>query len=178
MQFTINLATKSYINQKQLTWGVVLGSIVLLFFFFVNIKIFVFNAGEIDRLTKLEAASAARLGATGRAVTEEEYARLLLSIKQANGIIERKAFNWLALLDRLESVVPEGVSLSTVEPGVNDKTLKLSGTALRFNNLRQFMEQLETSMVFPDVFLLDQGETKTSENQKGTTFNITCRYTL
>ncbi len=178
MQFTINLATKTYINQKQLTWALAAGSIVLLFFLLINIKIFDFNAGEIHRLTKIEADSAAKHVATRRTVTEEEYTRLLASIKQANGIIERKAFNWLILLDRLESVVPAGVSLSAVEPGVKEQTLKLSGTALHFKNLRQFMENLEASMFFTDVFLLDQGEAKASENQKGTTFNITCTYTL
>jgi type IV pilus assembly protein PilN len=178
MQFTINLATKSYINQKQLYMALTACSIVLLFFLFVNIKIFAFNAAEISRLTKNEADSAAKHGASGRAVTEEEYSRLLASIKQANGIIEKKTFNWLSLLDRLESVVPEGVSLSAVEPGVKDKSLKLSGTALHFKNLRQFMENLEASVFFPNVFLLDQGEDKTSGPQKGTTFNITCRYAL
>jgi type IV pilus assembly protein PilN len=178
MRFTINLATKTYINQKKLTLVLSACIIVLSFFLFVNLKIFTFNHAEISRLSNIEASLAAKQGTRGRTVPEKDYVKLLSSIKLANGIIERKAYSWIDLLDRLESVVPEGVSLTAVEPGVKEKTLNLSGAALHFKNLRLFMENLEASKFFYDVYLLKQDELKTAENQKGIAFTITCRFAL
>jgi len=178
MQFTINLATKTYINQKKLTYALAAGIIFLIFCLIINICIFAFNAGEITRLSKLQSASEAKRRTPGRAITQKEYEKLLASIKLANGLIEKKAFNWIGFLDGLESIVPEGVTLTTVEPGVKEQTLKLSGAVANFKNLRHFMENLEESKNFSDVFLLDQKEFKTAENQKGTSFTITCRFTL
>jgi type IV pilus assembly protein PilN len=178
MQFTINLATKTYINQKKLTYAVTAGIIFLLFCLLINISIFAYNAAEISRLGKLESASEAKRKTPGRAVTQKEYDKLLESIKMANGLIEKKAFNWIGFLDGLESIVPNGVSLSAVEPKVKEKTLKLTGAVVNFKDLRVFMENLEGSKNFSDVFLLDQKEFKTVENQKGISFTINCKFTL
>lgn len=166
MQFTINLATKTYINQKKLTYALSAGIIFLLFCLIINISIFAFNAAEITRLSKLQSASEAKRRTSGRTITQKEYEQLLASIKLANGLIEKKAFNWIGFLDGLESIVPEGVTLTTVEPGVKEKTLKLSGAVTNFKNLRHFMENLEESKNFSEVFLLDQKEFKAAENQR------------
>jgi type IV pilus assembly protein PilN len=176
MQFTINLATKTYINQKKLTLVISACIIVLLFFLFINIRIFAFNAGEITRLSNADAALEAKHKIPGRAVSEKEYTELLASVKQANGIIERKAFNWIGLLDNLENVVPEGVAFSAVEPNVKERTLKLSGVAANFKNLQNLMENLERSSYFSNVFLLNQNVFSAAENQKGISFNITCKF--
>lgn len=176
MQFTINLATKTYINPKKLTLTISACIIVLLFFLFINISIFVFNIGEITRFNNAAVDLEAKHKTPARAVTENEYAKLLASIKQANGIIERRAFNWIGLLDRLESVVPEGVTLSAVEPNVKEKTLKLSGAALNFKSLQRLMENIEGSSFFSDVYLLNQNEFSAVENIKGISFNITCKF--
>jgi type IV pilus assembly protein PilN len=178
MQFTINLATKTYINQKKLTYALAAGIIFLLFCLILNLSIFAFNAGEITRLKKLQAASEAKQQTPKRTVSQKEYEKLLASIKLANGLIEKKAFNWIGFLDRLESVVPEGVMLTSVDPGVKEQTLKLTGAVVNFKNLKRFMENLEESNSFSEVFLLDQKELKAAEDQTGTSFTITCRFTL
>jgi len=178
MRFTINLATKTYINQKKLTYALSAGIIFLIFCLTINISIFAYNTAEISRLNKLQSASEAKRKLPGRTITKQEYEKLLASIKLANGLIEKKAFNWIGFLDRLESVVPEGVTLTSVDPGVKEQTLKLSGAVANFKNLRNFMENLEESKNFSKVYLLDQKEFKTAENQKGISFTITCSFTL
>ena len=178
MQFTINLATKTYINQKKLTYALSAGIIFLIFCLIVSLSIFAFNATEIKRLSKLQSASEVKGRTPGRAISQKEYETLLASIKLANGLIEKKAFNWIGFLDGLESIVPEGVSLTAVEPDVKERTLKLSGAVANFKNLRHLMENLEESKNFSEVFLLNQKEFKTAENQTGISFTISGKFKL
>ena len=79
------------------------------------------------------------------------------------------------LLDNLEAVVPEGVAISVIEPDLKKQMLKLSGAATNFNNVRQFVENLESSNFFTSVFLENQAEIKVGQSQKGTSFTISCK---
>ena len=71
---------------------------------------------EIQRYNSEIAGLDQRLKVVTKGVSEKEYKALLSRIAFANNIIDKKRYNWLALLDKLEQVVPEGVAISSVEP--------------------------------------------------------------
>ena len=100
---------------------------------------------------------------------------MLGKIDFANSIIDKKMYNWLDLLDKLEKVVPEGIAISSVEPDPKGQSLKLSGIGRNFTKLRVFMEKLEESNYVTDVYLTSQGRSRLSDDMQGVTFNITCR---
>jgi type IV pilus assembly protein PilN len=177
MLFKINLATRIYINTKLLKLCT-LGVIVLgLFFIFLNITTISTRAGEIKSLSTRLAGMDVRLKDVGKSVSEKEYKAVLTKIDFANAIIEKKMFNWLALLDSLERVVPEGVAISSIEPDPKSQTLKLAGVGRSFRNLRIFMENLEDSKYFTDVYLTSQGYEKLIDTTQGVNFSLTCKVT-
>lgn len=172
MRFDINLATKQYINTRQLNLVVAVAVMLLGGMLVSNLAAFTSASSEIDRLTADLAGHAPK---DAKNVSPQEYQALLGKIGFANTIIARKSYDWLALLDQLEGVVPDGVSLSSLDPDPKGGDLKITGVALNFKALRTFVEQLESSSYFKEVYLVSQAENKVSVSQKGTTFSITCK---
>jgi type IV pilus assembly protein PilN len=178
MQFKINLATKTYINKKKVNTALAATIGVLLLLFLVQIKIYFRDAGEISRISSLKTAQEARFRKNVPEFTEKDYVKLTDDIKFCNGIIEKKTYDWVVLLDRLESVVPDGLALSSLEPDSKEHTLKLTGNSLNFGVMRHFMENLEASDFFSDVYLYKQDVTEKEDKQKLISFTISCKYKL
>ena len=176
MRLTINLATRIYINTRRLNLFIAGAATLLTLLLLFNISKVVTDFTEMHRLTKETAALEGKTrGAQSAVVPEKEYKALLARIGFANGIIEKKAFNWLALLDKLEGVVPDGIALASIEPNPKDSVLKLAGIAKSFGSLRKFMENLEDSQYFTGIYLVSQAETQVSAGQKGINFTITAK---
>jgi type IV pilus assembly protein PilN len=172
MRLNINLATRTYIDSARLNIALLMIALVLLGSLFFNVRAVASKAGEIDRVThELSALS----GKSKGEVAEKDFQALLGQINAANSIITRKTYNWLTLLDKLETVVPDGVSITSIQPETKNAGVKLNGVAGNFSGLRRFVENLEETKYFTDVYLLAQSDTKVGESQSGMTFNITCK---
>ncbi len=178
MQFKTNLATRTYIDKKKLGSALLGSMVVLILLLLVQIKISAFNAGEISRLNAIKVSAESRSKKNRIDISDKDYKKLTGDIKFANGILERKSFDWVGLLNKLEGVVPEGLTLSSVQPNSGDKSLRLSGVSINFITLRRFMENLENSSYFTDVFLYNQNEAKAAGSPKALTFNISCRFVI
>lgn len=177
MQFKINLATRTYIDKKKLDGALAATLILLAFLLLVQIKICAFNADEISRLDSTLTSAETRKGKGSETVfSEHDYTALLTEIAFANSIIERKAFGWISLLNRLESVVPDGVTLSSVEPDNKERSLSLSGGSASFKKIQLFMENLEDSHYFHEIYLLKQDQSKEADMQRSISFTITCKF--
>ena len=178
MRLTINLATRIYINMKRLNFfiaGVLVLLTLLLLFNAIKITSGFKEKGRLSHgITVLEGKTRKMKSAE---VPEKQYQSLLSSIRFANGIIERKTFDWLMLFDRLESVVPDGIAISSIDPSPKDNGLKLAGMAKSFGNLRKFVENLEESKFFTEVYLVSQSEAQGPDGRNATGFNITCKAT-
>ena len=175
MRFTLNLATRTYINSRQvnLILGIVGG--VLLVVLVGLSSLVVMNRAEQQKLETDLAAVEARIKASGKGVSEKEYLALLGKIKVVNVIIQRKSFNWLGFLNWLEVVVPDGVMVTSLEPSLKEGKLTISGVARNFQIMRNFLENLEDSKFFTDIYLLSQSEAKVDETQKGVSFSVSCK---
>lgn len=175
MRFTTNLATRIYINARLLKVYSVAAVVLLVFFLIINIGNISAKVDETKRLTNEIAELDEKFKTAGKGVSEKEYRALLDRVGFANGVIERKTYNWLELLDRLEQVVPAGVAVSSVDPDPKKQVLKLAGVARSFKNLRIFMENLEDSEFFTDVYLTSHAEAKLDDNAQGISFSLTCK---
>ena len=161
MLFRINLATKIYINTRLLKLCSIAAVLLLVSFLFLNVTNIAAKAGEMKSLANRIAAMDDNLKAANKGVSEKDYTALLARINFANTIIEKKMYNWLELLDRLEMVVPDGVAISSLEPDPKSQVLKLAGIARSFKNLRIFMEHLEDSGYFSDALPDEPGGSQT-----------------
>lgn len=175
MRLNINLATKTYVNSRRLNMAFAVLFSLILIVLILEIRSVSFAAGEIRRING-EIEEMERKSAGGaRKVTEQEYQQLLGQIRYANAIISRKSFNWISLLDNLESVVPEGVAITQIAPDPKTRELKITGATLSFARLRTMLENMENSSSFSDIYLLSQSQTRVGESQKGLTFSVNCR---
>ena len=177
MKFTINLATRIHVNTRQIKLFTLLAIVLLTVLLLVNIINIGVRSSEAERLNKDTAKLEARRQENVKPVSETNYKNLLARITFANQIIEKKTYNWLTLLDRLEIVVPEGLAISSIEPDQKSQGVRLSGVARSFANLRVLMENLETSEFFSEVYLLSQSETKLNDSP-GVSFNLSCKVAM
>ena len=175
MRHSINLATRIYINTSRLNFVIISVLTLLVLILVFNIRNSATELGEMKKLNgKLNLLEGKAGAAKGATINEKEYQTQLARIKLANAIIEQKTFDWLMLLDRLETVVPDGISLVSIEPSKNGE-LKLAGIAKNFGNLRNYMENLEDSRYFAEVYLVSQSDLLQSDGRQGISFNITCK---
>ena len=177
MIFKINLATKIYINTRLLKICTLAAVFLLASLLIVNIRYIVNRFGEMENVTARIAVLDEKVKPVSKGVSEKEYNALQARISFANATIEKKMYNWLSLFERLEQVVPDGVAISSIEPDPKSQELKLAGIARSFKNLRIFLEHLEDSKYFSDVYLISQGDAKLGDNTQGISFNLTCRVT-
>ena len=175
MRLTTNLATRRYVNLRQLNLLLILAGALLGALALFKVVEVARNAAELSRIESL-------IQGTGRAdgsarVSEAQLKAQQARVSFANQVIERKSVNWLNLLDRLEEVVPAGVALTQIAPGTQ-QTLKITGAARGFDNLRTLMENMEHSKNFSEVYLLSQNDTKVGLTQEGLQFNIGCKVAI
>jgi len=175
MKLTINLATRRYVNFRLLNGWLAAGFLTFGALFLYQLREAALRQGELARVKGLVAAS--ERGSAGPAVSPAQLKKLDDGIRFANGLIDRKAVNWLKLLDSLEEVVPGGVTLSQIEPPLGNQPLRIAGVARTFPDLRALLENMERSPAFADVFLLNQAEAKVGLTQQGITFTASCRVT-
>lgn len=175
MDLKINLSTRYFIDTRKLNAALAASVALLVLMMFFCVKGLASNAGHAKQIEGELSKLQARFAASSKGVSEQEYQGVLKKISLSNEILKKRVLNWLLLLDRLETVVPEGVALSSIEPKLKEGTLTLSGSAKEFRNLRAFVENLEAEPRFKDVFLQSQSEIKEGENQKGVGFTVTCK---
>lgn len=83
---------------------------------------------------------------------EEQASRIAF----ANSIIEKDAFKWSVLLERLEQTLSDGVALERVQPDPKTGNIKLVGRARGLDKLRNYLHGLSRSQWFADAYLLEQ----------------------
>jgi len=175
MRFTINLATKPYLDQHRVK-QICIGSLALLLALLAwNVARVSRDVMEMSRLAAESKAMETRLVNRPAGVSEKEYSRLLASIRFYNEIIERRSRNWLGLLEQVENATPEGVALAALTPEKGGAELKLEGRAKNFGAVRSYLERLEDSRNFSDILLLSHRDLAVGERTRGVQFTISCR---
>lgn len=175
MRFTINLATRTYLDHRLLNR---LGFFVIALLLVMagwNVSRVSSNIGEQSRLNAEISAMQSRLGTRGGGISEAEISRQKNRIRFYNEIIERKSSNWISLLELFETVTPEGIALSSLTPGKNKEEWKLDGRAGSFKAVQRYLEKLETSKNFSNILLLSHQNITAGEHVRGVQFTISCK---
>ncbi len=161
-----NLATRPFYNARAV--HVALGVLAL-----VVLGVTLFNAFQIIRLTAAQQtlgadaerseAEAARLrtdAANIRArIDAKELGVVSTAAREANEIIDRRAFSWTELFAQVEDVLPESVRITAVQPQIGSDgnfAVSLSVEARRVEDLDAFVEALETRSSFRNVLPVEE----------------------
>ena len=175
MRFTLNLATGTVLDQRQVHRVFVLLGILLPAFLVWNVLCFANNLGELRRLTVDIAALQSRVKTPGTKVSEGDRAVQRAEIGFFNDIISRRTFGWLDLLEQLETTVPDGIRLSALTPDKKSGMVRIEGLARNFGKVRTYLEMLEDSGRCTDVQLVSHENKTLWEQASGVRFSVTFR---
>jgi len=168
MKLTLNLASRTYLNRRALRFSFWAASVVLALLLVANLYGYWRAYDQIGllngRLAALEQKRQAQQGPLPRKMTTKEQEQLTADIEFANEILKQDGFRWTLLLDKLETVVPDRVSIRGIRPNYREGSLNLSGYAATVEDLRKFLDNLIGSSDFNDVYLLQQAK---DENKAG-----------
>jgi len=165
MKLGTNLATRPFYNVRAVHAMILaLGLVVL--------ALTLFNAFELIRLTGSQTALGARASeAEAQAqrlraeaaqvrtrIDQRELETVSAAAREANGIIDRRAFSWTELLTQLEATLPDDVRITSVEPRLDKNTFKvgLIAEARRTEDVAGFIDALEQTGAFRNVVPLQQ----------------------
>lgn len=143
----------------------------------IVIGVTAFNVIEILRLSSAQRelgataataeAEAARLRGQAAAIRAQINPRELTTVanaaREANAIIDRRAFSWTGLFSQFEQTLPPDVRIMSVQPQLDREgafTVTIAVQARRVEDLDAFLEALETKSTFRNV-LAKQEETNT-----------------
>jgi len=175
MRFTINIATRTYLDHRVLNRLAYFAIALLLVIVGWNVSRVLSNIGEQSRLNTEINSIQGRLGAKPNGISEAEFNRQKSRIRFYNEIIERKSINWLNILELFENATPEGISLASLSPGKDRGEWKLEGRARTFKVVQQYLEKMEASKNFSNILLLSHQNLIPGENMRGIQFTISCK---
>jgi hypothetical protein len=158
-----NLSTRPFYNVRAV--AAILGSLALIVFVFTLV-----NVVALVRLTSAQStlgASAAQAEAEaeqlrGNAarirgqIDQDELAVVSVAAREANRIIDQRAFSWTTLFSQFEMTLPEDVRIRSVTPRLERDQFIVSVTieARRAEDVDAFVEALEQAGAFRDVLPL------------------------
>ena len=158
MRIRINFASREYVLSRKVNAVLLLLLCCLTAVFFYNIKEYGKTlknesklASEVRLHEKKESEVSARLQEIKKTAKEEEVKASLRQAEFANMAIGRRVFSWTALLNRIEELVPPGVSIQSINPDFSTLDVEITGTALDMARVTDFMGRITGSPYFDDL---------------------------
>lgn len=158
MHIKINFALREYLLARKVYLAVLLllGAGILVFVY--NYRVYSLASSEcvalksqLDLQKKLSDVMAVKLAQARKKIDKREVDATAKQAEFAGMAITKKAFSWTEFLNRLEDVVPNGVSISTIQPNFQSLDVDISGTALGMAQLTEFLKRLTSSPYFEDI---------------------------
>ena len=183
MTLRTNLATRPFYNVRAV--HALLAALVLIVIAFT-----LFNVFELIRLSGSERALGshasesearaqtlrAEAAQIRKQIDQKELEAVSAAAREANAIIDRRAFSWTDLLTQLESTLPADVRISSVVPRLDQGIFKvaLAVEARRTQDVDDFIEALEKTGAFHEVV----PETHSQDDDGLITVHLDSVYTL
>jgi hypothetical protein len=160
-----NLATRPFYNVRAVNAALGLAALVVLAFTLYNV-VQVVRLTASPRTLGVQAAAAEQQAQQLRGdaarirtqIDQKELEAVAAAAREANGIIERRAFSWTQLFAQLEATLPADVRITTVQPRVERGVTKIGLVieARRPEDVAEFIDALEATGAFRNVVLLEQ----------------------
>jgi len=156
-----NLSTRPFYNTRAVRIGLAAVGVIVA-------GLTVFNTAELWRLqranrdlsrTVVENESAAsdlrdKARAVQQTIDRAQLSQVSSAAREANGLIDRRAFSWTELLNQFQATLPPEVRISSVQPQVDGQGRMLVAFTVESRqqeDLDDFIAALEKTGVFMDV---------------------------
>lgn len=153
-----NLASRPFYNERVVRAGLLVVALLTMAFALFNAARIVSLRGHtadlngrIAEANKRSAELSAEAQRIRQALNQQDLTTVQAAARQANELIERRAFSWTALFNHFENTLPPSVRITAVQPQVdNEGRLVLSITAVsrQVEDLQRFIDQMEDSGAF------------------------------
>jgi len=161
----LNLATQPFRNERLSVLALAVAGLAVLALTVQHALLFRELLPGRTSATRSEAsaleAESARLRAEARAArTSRAEPAGLAEWGLIKDLVDRRAFSWTLLFAHLESVLPDGVHLTSIGPSVRKGELLLDVLAVARTpeDAREFVRRLEGREEFDDVYLREEGD--------------------
>lgn len=156
-----NLASRPFYNERLVRAGLLLVGLVGLVFTLFNVAQVMSLRARNRELEARVAESTSRAGALRadaqklrQALNQQDVSAVQAAARQANQLIERRAFSWTELFNHFETTLPPTVRITAVQPQIGDDgrmVIAMTAVSRRVTDLESFIEQLETSGAFSET---------------------------
>ena len=166
MEIRLNLATKPYLNRKSIRLWLFFTCGFLLLLLAINCYYGYQNYRELilleTRFTELDKQLSGVEGVPAD-FSVKNYAETRAQVSATNEIIYADQFHWTAMLSRLEELLPDDVSVRTVQPMFKERSLQLTAVARDVSAMTAFLDNLLISEDFNQAYLSRHSETETKQ---------------
>ena len=173
MRVTVNLATRPYVEldrifrQLRIAIGVLaLVAIGLLLWLHQRSAVVREQARELQAIQAKTAALTAERARNEARLREPANAAVLQQVQFLNALFQRKSFSWTAVLMDLESVLPAGVQVTSIDPQVaasGEVSIHLRVSGPRDRSV-QMVRNLEASHRFIAPRLVGEAQQQQEKN--------------
>lgn len=161
-----NLSTRPFYNDRPIRLGIAVAVIAIAAWTAFNAtQVMTLNQRNAELASRAETAEARardlrnRAGATQKALDREDVVVVQAAAREANMLIDRRAFSWTDLFNRFEETLPPDVRIAAVQPQQDAEgrlLIAVTVVSRRVEDLDQFIENLEKTRVFSGI--LPRGE--------------------
>jgi len=157
-----NLATRPFYNERAVHVLIAFGAAIVLAITALNVSRIVTlsrHNTELSARVNSDRAEAERLTSEAarirRTINKDELALIVDAAQEANALIDQRTFSWTELFNLIESTLPPDVMLTAVRPSFKDGVTRVAMSVLARQavDLEEFMNKLEATGAFTDVFL-------------------------
>lgn len=167
MKLSINLASQRYLNQRALKMIFSCAIVFLLIVLALQGNSYLKNRQlSLQYQAHLEALQEQLRGKLPKRMTVEELAMQQQKYHQAEALLRRDSFRWTELFDRMETLLPDGVSIRSFNPDYAKNSLSIQGVTRGLPQLQALLDNLQASK-FQQVFLENQGEADVDDGRGG-----------
>jgi hypothetical protein len=156
-----NLATRPFYNVRavRVVLGIAAAAVLaLLLFDVVQLLNLTVSQQSLGARAMDAEAQAARLLAdaerTRGQIDPEELQTVANAAREANAIIDRRAFSWTELFERLEATLPSDVRITAVQPSLDNEgtfRVRVAVEGRRAEDLDAFIEAMEEGGTFREA---------------------------
>ena len=170
MKLTLNLASRRYLNRRAINQTCLLLLLLLGGWLAYQVVDYLQTQARLEALQEANAQLQQDLVALQSELpshlSPQQLEQQQQQYAEAKGYLQRDAFRWTTLFDRMEERLPAGVSVRSFQPNYEDESLVMTGVAKDLSDLQTLLDSL-FSEPFEQVYLQNQGRVEISDGRGG-----------
>lgn len=161
MEIQLNLASRPYLNRRIVWRWLFVSCSALLLIFIINMLYGLQNHRQINQL-EIRLADLDRQMADLQGLPDDyspqKHARVMQDLAVVKQIVTADQFQWTHTLSRFEMLLPDDVSIISLQPDYRERTLQIKAVAKSVSAMTEFLDRLLSSEDLDQAFLLNQAE--------------------